>query len=60
MNKSKGDLIFVKCHPPSLIISKLVFFNSEKVLQIGINMGRASELLGIRMDASVYINFNIQ
>ena len=36
-----------------------VFFNSEKVLQIGINMGRASELLGIRMDASVYINFNI-
>ena len=37
-----------------------VFFNSEKVLQIGINMGRASELLGIRMDASVYINFNIQ
>ena len=37
-----------------------VFFNSEKVLQIGINMGRASELLGIRMDASVYINFNVQ
>ncbi|MAJ51966.1 MAG: S-adenosyl-l-methionine hydroxide adenosyltransferase [Flammeovirgaceae bacterium] len=36
-----------------------VFFNSEKVLQIGINMGRASELLGIRMDASVYINFNV-
>jgi S-adenosylmethionine hydrolase len=36
-----------------------VFFNSEKVLQIGINMGRASELLGIRMDASIYINFNI-
>ena len=35
-----------------------VFFNSEKVLQIGINMGRASELLGIRMDATVYINFN--
>ena len=37
-----------------------VFFNTEKVLQIGINMGRASELLGIRMDASVYINFNFQ
>lgn len=37
-----------------------VFFNSEKVLQIGINMGRASELLGIRMDANVYINFNFQ
>ena len=35
-----------------------VFFNSEKDLQIGINMGRASELLGIRMDASVFINFN--
>ena len=35
-----------------------VFFNSEKVLQIGINMGRASELLGIRIDATVYINFN--
>ena len=37
-----------------------IFFNSEKVLQIGINMGRASELLGIRMDATVYINFNIE
>ena len=35
-----------------------VLFNSEKVLQIGINMGRASELLGIRMDSTVYINFN--
>ena len=37
-----------------------VFFNTEKVLQIGINMGRASELLGIRMDATVYLNFNFQ
>tara|TARA_B100000941_G_C28441900_1_gene520143 strand:+ start:399 stop:1172 length:774 start_codon:yes stop_codon:yes gene_type:complete len=35
-----------------------VFFNSEKVLLIGINMGRASELLGIRVDATVYVNFN--
>ncbi len=34
-----------------------VFFNSDQVIQIGINMGNASQLLGLRLDAPIYINF---
>lgn len=36
-----------------------VFFNSDCYLQIGINKGHASDLLGLRLDAPVFINFEI-
>ncbi len=35
-----------------------VLFNSDGLLEIGINKGRASELLGLRKDALVSIEFN--
>lgn len=34
-----------------------VFFNSEGLLQIGINKGNASQLLGLRIDAPITIEF---
>jgi hypothetical protein len=36
-----------------------VLFNSADLLQIGLNMGNACELLGLTEDAPVYITFNI-
>ncbi|MEM9895443.1 MAG: SAM-dependent chlorinase/fluorinase [Bacteroidota bacterium] len=33
------------------------FFNSSGVLQIGINQGNAAQLLGLKMDAPVFIEF---
>ncbi len=36
-----------------------LLFNSDERLQIGINKGNASELLGLRLDAPVYIEFKI-
>ncbi len=36
-----------------------LLFNSDGKLQIGINKGNASELLGLRMDAPIFIEFNI-
>lgn len=36
-----------------------VLFNSNGLLQIGINKGNASELLGLRLDAPVTINFEV-
>ncbi len=35
-----------------------LLFNSMGLLQIGINKGNASELLGIQMDAPIFITFN--
>ena len=36
-----------------------VLFNSDGKLQIGINKGNASKLLGLRLDAPIFIEFNI-
>ena len=36
-----------------------IFFNSNGYLQIGINKGNASELLGLALDSPVVINFEI-
>lgn len=36
-----------------------VLFNSSNLLQIGINKGNASELLGLSLDAPVIINFEL-
>ncbi len=35
------------------------FFNSLDLLEIGINHGNGSELLGLRLDTPIYINFEI-
>lgn len=35
------------------------FFNSLDLLEIGINHGRGSDLLGLRLDSPIYINFEI-
>ncbi|MCH7402700.1 S-adenosyl-l-methionine hydroxide adenosyltransferase family protein [Belliella kenyensis] len=36
------------------------FFNSLELLEIGINHGHGSELLGLRLDTPIYINFEIE
>ena len=36
-----------------------VIFNSQNCIQIGINKGNASELLGVHLDAPITINFDI-
>ncbi|MDH5609730.1 MAG: SAM-dependent chlorinase/fluorinase [Cyclobacteriaceae bacterium] len=35
-----------------------VLFNTDGLLQIGINKGHAAQLLGLRLDAPIYIQFN--
>ncbi len=60
--------IFFKGHQPLRQLSKgyadvpvgetLCFFNSADLLEIAINMGKASSLLGLKVEDSVHINFD--